>query len=238
MKKPSISLFFPVYNDEATIRTMTEKSRKVLSDISEKHEIVIVDDGSQDRSREIADELAKQYPDVSVVHHEKNMGYGKALQTGFNHASHYEWICFTDGDDQYDVRELYHIEKLFSRYDMIITFRYCKTYSTMRMFISSIYNRLLRFMFNSPYRDISSGLKIVRKSVIDNITVTSNSPFVGAEITLKAMLKGYLIGEVGISTYPRKFGVSTSTSIPNIIGTIKDMLRIHKEVFSNRPREY
>ena len=157
------------------------------------------------------------------------------MQTGFAHACRYEWICFTDGDDQYDIRELYHIAKLLDKYDMIISFRYSKAYSTLRMFISSVYNRILRFLFRSRYRDISSGLKLVKREVIDDINITSSSPFVGAEITLKAMLKGYRIGEVGINTYPREFGVSTSTSIPNIFGTIKDMLRVHREEFVNHP---
>jgi glycosyltransferase involved in cell wall biosynthesis len=234
--KPNISLFFPVYNDEGTVRAVTEKAIRVLSELCSKFEIVIVNDGSPDRAGEIADQLAHEHPEVSVVHHERNMGYGRALQSGFARARRYEWICFTDGDDQYDVGELRNIVNLLPRYDMVITFRYCKIYSTWRMFLSWIYNHIVRWLFRSPFRDIGCGLKIVRREVIDHIEVKSSSPFVGAEIVHRAMLKGYLIGEVGITTYPRELGQSTTTSWRNIIGTIRDMLRFHEEVYSNRAR--
>ena len=113
MNKPSVAIFFPVYSDESTVRTVAMKSLKVLSDIASKKKVIIVDDGSPDRSGEIADEIAAEYPDVLAVHHEKNLGYGAALITGFKYAIDYDWICFLDGDDQYDVNDLYHISKLF-----------------------------------------------------------------------------------------------------------------------------
>jgi glycosyltransferase involved in cell wall biosynthesis len=234
--KPTISLFFPVYCDEATVRTVTEKARKVLGEVARAYEILIVDDGGPDRSGALADEMAARYPEVRVIHHPRTLGYGRALQSGLAAAGDFEWICFTDGDDQYDVRELYHMVRLLHRYDMLIGFRYSKVYSTWRMFLSAVYNQVLRHTFRSPFRDISCGLKLVRKSVVQDLTITSDSPFVGAEIVLKAMLRGYLIGEVGISTYPRRFGISTSTSLPNIAGTVEDLLRVRREVFSNRPR--
>ncbi len=234
--KPSILLFYPVYNDEGTVRRVTEKSLAVLAKVASDYEVVIVNDGSPDKSGEIADQLAREYPKVSVIHHPRNLGYGAALQSGFNHSRRYDWICFTDGDDQYDVNELEHMATLLHRYDMLITFRYEKIYSNWRLFVSALYNIVLRFLFRSPFRDISCGLKLVRCEVIDHVQVTATSPFVGAEITLKAMLKGYAIGEVGISTYPRDFGHSSATSWKNIFATIKDMMRVRSEIFTNRPR--
>jgi len=106
-------------------------------------------------------------------------------------------------------------------------------YSTRRIFISRIYNRLLSYIFKTNYRDISTGLRMAKKSLIQNIDIYSNSPFIGAEITIKAMLKGYPVGEVGIQTFPREFGSGNSTSLKNIIATIKDMLYVRKQVFSS-----
>jgi len=231
MNKPSVAIFFPVYSDESTVRTVAMKSLKVLSDIASKKKVIIVDDGSPDRSGEIADEIAAEYPDVLAVHHEKNLGYGAAVITGFKHAVDYDWICFLDGDDQYDVNDLYHMSELFNHYDLIITFRYSKIYGTTRLFISYIYNLALRLLFKSPFRDHSCGLKVIRSRIINDITVTANSPFVGAEIIIKSMVRGYPIGEVGIKTYPRKFGESHSTSIRNIISSILDMFRVYREIF-------
>jgi glycosyltransferase involved in cell wall biosynthesis len=229
--KPNISLFFPVYHDETTVRKVTEKAITVLKNVAENYEIVIVDDGSPDRSGAIADEMAIEYPFVSVVHHPHNLGYGAAIKSGFAHVK-YEWICFTDGDDEYDVFDLYKLIALKDFYDLIITFRYVKVYSGDRQIVSWIYNAILRGLFRTNYRDISTGLRLVRKSLIDQISCHSNSPFIGAEITIKSMLKGYRIGEVGIQTFPREFGKGASTSVPNIIATIRDMASVYRTVFS------
>ena len=229
--KPNISLFFPVYHDEGTVRRVTEKAIKVLTDVAAEYEVVIVDDGSPDRSGEIADELAREYPHVSVVHHPRNLGYGAAIKSGFANVKH-EWVCFTDGDDEYDVFDLYKLIALKDFYDLIITFRYVKVYSGDRQLVSWIYNNVLRMLFRTNYRDISTGLRLARKSLLDQITCHSNSPFIGAEITIKSMLKGYRIGEVGIQTFPREFGKGASTSVPNIIATIRDMMSVYKTVFS------
>jgi glycosyltransferase involved in cell wall biosynthesis len=229
--KPNVSLFFPVYNDERTVRLVTEKALKVLSDLAEDYEVLIIDDGSPDRSGEIADELAAEIEQVRVVHHETNLGYGTAIKTGLSQAR-YEWICFTDGDDEYDVYDLEKLLRLDRFYDLIITFRYVKLYSSPRIFISWVYNRLVRFLFSTPYRDISTGLRMIRKSLVQELDLKSTSPFIGAEITIKTMLKGYRIGEVGIQTFPRQFGSGASTTPANIAATIRDMLQTYWTIFS------
>ena len=231
IKKPSVAIFFPVYSDESTVQTVAMKSLNVLSEIASEGKVIIVDDGSPDRSGDIADQIAAEFPDVLAVHHEKNKGYGAALKTGFQQAIGYDWICFLDGDDQYDANDLLHMSKLFDHYDLIITFRYSKIYGTSRLFISYMYNLILRLLFKSPFRDHSCGLKAIRSEVINDITITASSPFVGAEIIIKSMVRGYPIGEVGIKTYPRRFGQSHSTSMKNIIFSIRDMLRVYKEIF-------
>ncbi|MFW9877739.1 MAG: glycosyltransferase family 2 protein, partial [Candidatus Thorarchaeota archaeon] len=202
--------------------------------IASSYKIIIVDDGSPDKSGQVADDLAEEYPEILTIHHEENKGYGEALKTGFKHSTNYDWICFTDGDDQYDVNELYHIAKLFHHYDLIVTFRYTKIYGTLRIFMSYIYNLLIRKLFKSNFRDHSSGLKVVRSEVIKDINLISASTFIGAEIIVKAMVRGYPIGEVGIKTYPRRFGKSHSTSVSNIIASILDMLKIYKEIFKQK----
>ena len=227
----NITLFFPVYNDEKTVREVTHKAFDVLSSITETFEILIIDDGSPDKSGKIADELAKEIPQVRAIHHDTNRGYGAALLTGFANAQ-YEWICFTDGDNEYDVYDLKKLYKLKDFYDLIITFRYVKAYSGFRQFISWIYNIVVRVLFKTRYRDISTGLRLIRRSLVEELDLVSNSPFIGAEIAIKSMLKGFRVGEVGIQTFPREFGKGSSTSIKNIIATIKDMLSTHKRIFS------
>ena len=231
-KLPEVTIFFPVYNDEHTIRIVTEKAIKVCEEIASKYEVIIINDGSPDNSGKIADELVAQYENVRVVHHPSNRGYGAAVKTGLTEAR-YEYIFFTDGDDEYDMWDFKKLFKLRDYYDIIITFRYRKIYSNYRIFISYIYNAILRWLFRTSYRDISTGMKMVRKSCIKDVNLRTDSPFIGAELTIKMMLKGYRIGEVGIQTFPRQIGSGSSTSFKNIKKTIVDMFSVYQEIFSD-----
>ncbi len=232
MEPIPVSLFFPVYRDERTVRTVAEKALRLLESLGGEHEIIIVDDGSPDRSGEIAEELAREHPGIRVIHHPTNRGYGAAVRTGLA-ACRFEYICMTDGDDEYEVEDFRKLLKLRDRYDLIVTFRYKKIYSSTRIFISWVYNGLLRFLFRTPFRDVSTGLRMVRRSVIEDLELEADSPFIGAEIAIKAMLKGYRVGEVGIQTFARSFGTGASTSPANILATIRDMWRIYRRVFSD-----
>jgi glycosyltransferase involved in cell wall biosynthesis len=227
----SVTLFFPVYGDEGTVRIVAEQAVGLLSSLGCCYEILIVDDGSPDRSGAIADELSREYECVRVIHHPGNLGYGAAIRSGIAHAR-YDWICMIDGDHQYDVMDFRKLFRVCHHYDLMITFRYKKIYSSYRILVSWVYNKVLRFLFWTHFRDISSGLRMVRKEVVEDVALESNSPFIGAELAIKAFLKGYQVGEVGIQTFPRTFGRSMSTSPRNIIATIRDMLHIRSKIFS------
>lgn len=230
--KPNISLFFPVYNDEATVRVVANRAIDLLEEVADQYEIIIVNDGSPDASGAIADELAAENEKITAIHHPQNQGYGAAMQTGIA-ASQYELICMIDGDNEYDVFDLKKMLAVRDYYMLVIAFRYRKLYSTKRIFISFVYNAVLRLVFKSPFRDISTGIRLMKRELVDDITLTSNSPFIGAELTLKSMLRGFPVGEVGIQTFPRSFGEGSATSMKNIIGTIKDIWIIRKEIFSD-----
>ena len=226
-----ISLFFPVYRDEETVERVAAKAERVLKELATDYEVIVVNDGSPDRAGEIAEAFARGNPRVRVIHHERNLGYGRALRTGLD-AARYEWIVFTDGDDEYEVDDLRKLWRLRAHYDLILTFRYAKRYGSWRIFVSWVYNTVLRFLFRTPYRDISCGLRLIRKEVVDELYLSASSPFIGAEIAIKTMLKGFRVGEVGIQTFPRAFGHGSSTSFRNILATLHDTRRVYREVFS------
>jgi len=228
-----VSLIFPAYNDEATIRIVVEEGIRLLTGYATNFEIIVVDDGSPDRSGAIADELAAEHPGVvRAIHHEANRGYGATLQTGVAE-SRYEWICMVDGDNEYAVSDLKRMLDVRDFYRLIIAFRYKKLYSTSRIFISFVYNQVLRFLFRTPFRDVSTGIRAFHRTILDEIELTSNSPFVGAELAIKAMLRGYPVGQIGIQTFPRSFGRGSATTVANIVRTIRDMLRVRREMFSD-----
>lgn len=230
--KPDISVFFPVYKDERTVRRVTEKALKLCEEVANRYEVVIIDDASPDRAGAIADELARENPNVRVIHHPSNLGYGAAMKSGIANTK-YEWICMVDGDDEYDIGDAKRMLALRDHYGLVIGFRYKKLYSTKRIFISHVYNAILRRLFDTRFRDISTGIRVFHRSILEHVDLQSNSPFIGAELAIKTMLSGTPVGEVGIQTFPREFGEGSAASTANILRTIRDMLRMRREVVSD-----
>jgi glycosyltransferase involved in cell wall biosynthesis len=240
----SVSFFFPVYKDETTVRVVAERALSMLEGYAREYEVIIVDDGSPDRSGAVADEVAAEHPGiVRVIHHAANLGYGAALRTAIS-ACRYEWLCMVDGDNEYDVFDLRKMLDLRDFYRLVVGFRYKKLYSTKRIFISFVYNVVLRALFRTPFRDVSTGIRAFHRSILDEIQLTCDSPFIGAELAIKTMLRGYPVGEIGIQTFPRKLGDGSVLTMRNVWLTLKDLQRVRRDIFSEsyhlpegRPRE-
>ena len=224
MKKiKSISLMFPLYKDKSTVELMITKSSAVLKKLNSKYEIIIVDDGCPQNSGKLAEKIAKKFANIKIFFHKKNLGYGAALKTGLKKCKN-DWIFMIDGDAEYDVDDLFRLLRVSKNYDLVITYRYKKKYTTYRIIISWVYNAVLRLIFNIKFKDISTGSRLVSRKLIRHIKLKSNSPFVGAELAIKAKLAGYKVGEIGIHTFPRTFGTGASVSLKNILLTLKDMI--------------
>jgi len=146
MKKYSISAFFPAYGDEKTIGKMVLDMLEVLKEISNDYEVIVVDDGGPDRSGEIADELSKRYKEVRVIHHEKNKGYGGALKSGF-YNSRKELVFYTDGDAQYDVREIKRLLPYIEEYDVINGYKIKRNDPFYRIVFGRLYHYFVKFLF-------------------------------------------------------------------------------------------
>jgi len=221
-KIKSISLMFPLYKDKSTVKLMITKSSNVLRKLKRKYEIIIIDDACPQNSGKLAREVAKKFTNIKIFSHKKNLGYGAALKTGLKKCKN-DWIFMIDGDAEYDVNDLFRLLKVSKDCDLVITYRYKKKYSTNRIVISWIYNAILRLIFNIKFRDISTGSRLVSRKLVKRIKLKSNSPFVGAELAIKAELAGYKVGEIGIHTYPIKFGRGSSVGFKNVWLTLRDM---------------
>ena len=232
-EKKSISLMFPLYKDKNTVELMIKKSFNVLKKLKRKYEIIIIDDGCPQKSGELAIKIAKKFSNIKVFFHRKNLGYGAALKTGLKKCKN-DWIFMIDGDNEYDVNDLPRLLGTSKNYDLVITYRYKKKYTTYRIIISWVYNAILRLIFNIKFRDISTGSRLVSRKLIKHIKLKSNSPFVGAELAIKAGLAGYKVGEIGIHTFPRTFGTGASVSLKNILLTLKDMILLFVRIAIKR----
>jgi glycosyltransferase involved in cell wall biosynthesis len=190
-------------------------------------EIIIVEDGSPDRTGEVADQLAARHPEVRVIHHPVNRGYGAALKTGFQ-AARYDWVFYTDGDNQFDLQELKRFVDLTAYADMIVGFRVRKQYSAYRQFTSFCYNQLLRLMFDVRDRDVDCAFKIYRRELFDRIGIESRDAFIDAEIAIKARFLDYSSIEVGVTHLPRLDGISTGARPSVIFRTLGEIFRYHR----------
>ena len=221
MNVPSLSVFFPAYNEQDNIVKLTKTIVHVLEEIGGEYEVIIVNDGSSDNTGEVAEELARRYPRVRVIHHDKNRGYGAALKTGFTSAKN-NYIFYTDGDGQFDVKELKKFVALIGLSDLVVGFRIRKRYTLYRNITSFTYNLVLQLLFYLQYRDVDCAFKLVPKSLIDQIDIESLRFFVDAELLIKAQRLGYSVTEMGVNHYHRDAGLTT-VKPSTIISTIKEM---------------
>ncbi|MCI0472076.1 MAG: glycosyltransferase family 2 protein [Ignavibacteria bacterium] len=224
-----LSVFFPAYYDEGNIGKVVESAVKVLEELKLKdYEVVVIEDGSPDKTGEVADVMAAKYEKVRVIHHEKNMGYGATLKDGFTSAK-LDYVFYTDGDNQFDLNELKRFVALVPFADMIVGYRKKKQYSLYRKFTSLSYNYLLKLIFGLDYWDIDCAFKLFRRDLFDKITINSVDAFIDAEIMLKAKLLGYTSIEMGVTHLPRVDGVSTGARPSVILRTIKEVFEYRKE---------
>tara|TARA_B110000259_G_C13901644_1_gene357117 strand:+ start:146 stop:865 length:720 start_codon:yes stop_codon:yes gene_type:complete len=233
MKDPkSISLIFPVYRDKYTVKKVINKSLKILKKLKIKYEIIIIDDCCPEKSGSIALKYSKKNKRIKVIFHKKNYGYGAAIRTGFKY-SRYECVYAVDGDGEFGIalNDLTRILKKYALNDLVITYRYKKRYKTTRIIISWVYNTLLRFLFNVNFKDISCGSRLLNKKILKKIKLNTNSPFIGAELAIKAKYFGYKVDEVGIHSFPSKFREGSSIVLKNILLTLKDIFILYYKIY-------
>jgi glycosyltransferase involved in cell wall biosynthesis len=225
----TFSLFFPAYYDELNIGKVTKSAVKILEELKFKdYEIIIIEDGSPDKTGEVADMLATEYPKVRVIHHPKNLGYGATLRDGFMSAK-MDYVFYTDGDNQFDLEELKKFVALIPYTDIVVGYRKHKQYSLYRKFTSLCYNYLLRLIFDIHYWDIDCAFKLFKADLFKKIEIKSIDAFIDAEIMLKANLLGYSTTELGVTHLPRVDGVSTGARPSVIIRTIREIFDYRKE---------
>ena len=231
----SISAVLPAYNEEENIETATTRMADVLRSLELRDwEVIIVDDGSQDATGEIADRLAASDPDhIRVFHHKPNRGYAEALKTGFTSARS-QLIFYTDSDNQFDVRELKNLLPLIEDADIVSGFRIYRFDPLTRLVLSWGFNLLVRIIFRINVRDIDCAFKLYRREVFDKVQIESKKFFVDAEVLAKAKYYGFRLAEVGVRHYPRPAGRSTVRP-SHIFSTLRELAQIWINIHS-KPR--
>ena len=231
----SISAVLPAFNEEENIETAARRVVEVLSSLGlNDWEVIIVDDGSQDKTGAIADRLSSEDPaHIRVFHHNPNRGYAEALKTGFTNGR-CRLLFYTDSDNQFDVGELTSLLPLIEDADIVNGFRIYRFDPLSRLVLSWGFNLLVRIIFRIKVRDIDCAFKLFRREVFDKVEIESKKFFVDAEVLAKARYHGFRMAEIGVRHYPRPAGRSTVRA-SHVLSTLAELGRIWFNIHS-KPR--
>jgi len=227
----SISVFFPCYNEQENVGRTVEKALEVLERLNADFEVIIVDDGSSDGTGQIADEIAGRDGRVKVVHHEGNLGYGAALQSGFKAATK-ELVFYTDGDGQFDINEMPSLLALMERYDIVSCYRLNRQDSLIRKINGWCWTRLVCLVFGLKIRDIDCAFKLYKREIFDKIELSSTGALIDAEILARAARKGYRIIQKGVHHYPRTSGAQSGANLRVILRAFKELFKLQRRIRS------
>lgn len=226
MNKPSISIFFPCYNDAGTISAMVIRALQTVREITDDYEVIVVNDGSQDDSLQILGELSCFLPsEFRVVNHPKNTGYGGVLRAGIA-AAKKDWIFYTDGDAQYDARELALLaDKVSDEVDFINGWKIKRRDPAHRIVIGMAYQYFVKTLFGLQIRDVDCDFRLMRRAIFDIVKLESNTGTITFEMVKKVQDAGYRFVEVPVHHFYRQYGESQFFNFPRVARTLMAMLR-------------
>jgi glycosyltransferase involved in cell wall biosynthesis len=228
----SVSVFFPCYNEEANVERTTLAAQQACQRLLADYEIIIVNDGSRDRTGEIADRLARELPHVRAVHNRPNRGYGGALQRGFREAAK-DFVFYTDGDGQFDFEELEHVLPLLDRYDILSAFRLDRQDPLRRRINAACWGALVNRLFRLRIRDVDCAFKIYPRRFIQQIEMRSGGALIDTEMLAKARRLGYSIGQIGVHHHPRQAGQQTGANLKVILRAFGELFGLYRHIRSS-----
>jgi glycosyltransferase involved in cell wall biosynthesis len=221
----SITVVFPMFNEEAYVERAVNAARDVLARTARDFEIVVVDDASTDGTGAIADTLARADPRVRVVHNAVNLKLGGALRAGYAVASK-DLVFYTDADLPIDLEEVPRAVRLleYQQADVVAAYRHDRTSEGwLRTVYTFAYNHMIRILFGLKVRDVNFAFKLFRRSVLSKFPLKSNGSFIDAEFLLRARKAGCPIIQIGLDYFPRTRGLSTLASFGVIAGMLSEM---------------
>ncbi len=213
-KDLSISAFFPDYNYEITIQSMIVEMDYILKNISNDYEIIVVNDGSKDDTGCILDNLAKNLSSLRVIHHEKNSGYGGCLKRGFKEAKK-EWLFYTDGDGQYDIKQIFLLLEHKDTADIITGYKIVRRDSLLRIIIGKLYHWINKIIFDIKVRDVDCDFRLIKKIALEGVTFKTDTGFFPVELIRRLQDKKCRFHEVPVHHYYRKTKSSQFFKVSN-----------------------
>lgn len=229
-----LSVFLPCCNEQECIHRVAKDCVTVLDRTVADWELILVDDGSSDGTGRILDELARGDRRIRAVHHEANLGYGAALQSGFRAATK-RYVFYTDGDGQFDVSQLDRLLPLAEDWDIVNGYRLDRRENVVRKLNAWAWGMLVKRLLRFRCRDVDSAFKLYRRDIFDHIRMKSTGALIDAEILGRATRAGYRIGEVGVRHLPRVAGKSTGANPKVIFQAFRELRRLRNDILATPP---
>lgn len=225
-RRPSISAFFPCYNDEGTIAGLVREADAQLRCATDDYEVIVVNDGSRDGRARVLEELAPHVPRLRVITHEVNRGYGAALRSGFAAATK-ELVFYTDGDGQYDVKEIpIMLALLVDDTDFVNGMKMTRSDPAYRLFVGNFHKFVTRWAFWLPIDDVDCDYRLIRRSLLEHVELRSSSGSICVELVKRAERAGARFRQVSVRHYSRQFGSSQFFRPRRILKTYADLTRM------------
>jgi glycosyltransferase involved in cell wall biosynthesis len=219
----SISVFFPCYNDSNTIGDLVREAERQLTSLTSDYEIIVVNDGSRDESGSVLAGLRARVERLRVVHHPINRGYGAALRSGFEHATK-DLVFYTDGDGQYDVNEISILLMLLTDDTHFVNgMKMTRQDPPYRVFIGNLHRFVTRWSFWLPINDVDCDFRLIRRSILQKLTLHSSSGSICVELVKQAQRAGAQFREVSVHHYARRSGASEFFTARRIFQTYADL---------------
>jgi glycosyltransferase involved in cell wall biosynthesis len=224
--KPTISGFFPFLNDWGTIGSLVVGLDSSLQKIAADYEIIIVDDGSDAGAKDMLQSIVKKFPKVRIITHEKNKGYGGALKSGIYNAK-FDWIFYTDGDAQYDPREIELLApKIRDGVDVINGYKIKRADPFYRKLTGKSYHYIVKTLFNLPIRDTDCDFRLMRRKIFEVVAVEENTGLICTEMIKKISDAGFSFTEVPVHHFWRTSGKSQFFNIKRVTQVVFGLLRL------------
>src|SRR3989338_9374229 len=233
-KVPALSIFFPFWNEEKNIERVIKNAIPIVGKVAEKWEIIAIDDGSSDKTLKIAEKIAETHPNIIVVSHTTNRGYGAALRSGFEKAK-YDLIVFTDGDGQFNFSQVVKFLDKTDKSDMVIGYRKKRYDNPIRHILMNLLKIWDFVFFGFLFRDIDCGFKMFKKDALEKILpFKSEGAMITTEILAKAKRAKIKISQVEVSHHPRIYGDQSGGNLRVIVRAIKESFALFWEFHYGR----
>jgi glycosyltransferase involved in cell wall biosynthesis len=228
-EKPNVSVVFPAFNEELNLEAVVTSALRILPELTDSFEIIIVNDGSRDQTGMVAGRLAGVSENVKVIHHPRNRGYGAAVKSGIEQAKK-NLVFFCDSDGQFNLEDLSLLLPWIHQYDMVIGYREKRQDAFHRRFNAKGWNLVVRFLLGLKVRDIDCAFKLFRREIFERIEIDTVGAMVNTEILTRALRSGFTIKEVPVRHFPRLYGEQTGARLRVIFKAFYELAKIYRKI--------